>query len=116
MRNIRLTQDLKEQEFVHQNEMMQVKLKLAQMQRVYCSDAERNEKRNGGTHMRMRSLDISIDEAGERVFDNVAEEFDDSQFEMLDHLNAKLEKAEKANIQYREQELENARKLAKLEN
>ena len=78
MRNIRLTQDLKEQEFVHQNEMMQVKLKLAQMQRVYCSDAERNDKRNGGSHMRMRSLDISVDEAGERVFDNVAEEFDDS--------------------------------------
>ena len=31
MRNIRLTQDLKEQEFINKNEMTQLKLKLAQM-------------------------------------------------------------------------------------
>ena len=65
--------------------------------------------------MRMRSMsdDDSIEHG---PFDNLEEEFDASQFEMLDHLNAKLEKAEKANIQYREEAMDNARKLAMLEN
>ena len=38
MQNIRLTQDMREQEFSHQNDMLGLKLKLAQLMRVYCSD------------------------------------------------------------------------------
>ena len=51
------------------------------------------------------------------MLENIVREFDDdTEFDFLDHLDAKLVKADETNLEYRQDSVENARKIAKLEN
>ena len=55
----------------------------------------------------MPKEDLDIDD---EVLENIARDYDDdANFEILDHLNAKLDKAEMTNFEYRQAAVENAR-------
>ena len=62
-------------------------------------------------------MELGDDDIQDDILENIANEFnDDTEFDFLDHLDAKLVKAEEANLEYRQAAVESARKIAKLEN
>ena len=83
MRNIKLQACERKQQFQYQKEISQLRFKIAQLQRVVGTE--------------IATFKGKVDDQ-ERSPNSMTDDFDDSQFELLDEIHGKLQEVEAANI------------------